>query len=67
MSIWKQKYSLPTVGNSVAFVNSTGERSKVVINGVKQGGVDVACTLIFCFRGVTNVGISSLFKISDVF
>ena len=27
---------------SVVFGNSTGTRGKVVINGVKQGGVDVA-------------------------
>ena len=34
---------------------------------VKQGGVDVALTLIFCFRGVTQEWISSVFDMSDVF
>ena len=34
---------------------------------VKQGGVDVAWTLISCFRGVTNEGISSVFEMSDIF
>ena len=29
-------------GNCVVFGNSTGKIGKVVINGVKQGGVDVA-------------------------
>ena len=67
MFIWKHKYSSPTGGNYVVFVNSTGARNKVVINGVKQGGVDVAWTLIFCFRGVTQEWILSVFKISDVF
>ena len=41
MLTWKHKYSLPTGGNSVVFGNSTGARGKVVINGVKLGGVDV--------------------------
>ena len=58
---------LPTGGNFVVFVNSTGTRGKVVINGVKLGGVDVALTVIFCFRGVTQEWISYVFKISDVF
>ena len=66
--IWKQKYSSPTGVNFVVFVNWTGARSEAVINGVKQGGgVDVAWTLIFCFRGVTHEGISSVFKIFDMF
>ena len=38
-----------------------------MINGVKQGGVDVSWTLIFCFWGVTQEWISSIFNISDVF
>ena len=42
MLTWKHKYSLQTGGNSVVFVNSTGARGNVLINGVKQGGVDVA-------------------------
>ena len=65
--IWKHKYSSPTGGNSVVFVNSTGARGKVVINGVKQGGVYVAWTLIFYFWGVTQEWISSVFNISDMF
>ena len=65
--IWKHKYSSPTGGNYVVFVNSTGGIGKEVINGVKKGGVDVAWTLVFCFQGVTQDCISSLFKISEVF
>ena len=42
MLTWKQKYYLPTGGNSVVFINSTGSRGKVVINGVKQVVVYVA-------------------------
>ena len=38
-----------------------------MINGVKQGGVDVASTLILCFWGVTHEWISYVFNISDVF
>ena len=38
MLIWKHKFSLPTGGNYVVFVNSTVARGTVVINGVKQGG-----------------------------
>ena len=41
-STWKQKYSLPSGGNCVVFGNSKDKIGKVVINGVKQGGVDVA-------------------------
>ena len=65
--IWKHKYYSPTGGNSVVFVNSIGARGKLVINGVKQGSIYVAWTLIFCFWGVTQEWISSVFKISDVF
>ena len=67
LSTWKHKYSLSTGGNSVVFGNSAGGRDKVVINGVKRGGVDVAWTLILCFRGVTQEWISSVFEMSDVF
>ena len=42
LSTWKHKYSLPSGGNCVVFGNSTCKRGKVVINGVKRGGVDVA-------------------------
>ena len=34
---------------------------------VKQGGVDVAWTLILYFRGVTQEWVSSVFEMSDVF
>ena len=34
---------------------------------VKQGGVDVAWALIFCFQGVTQEWISYVFEMSDVF
>ena len=64
---WKYKYYLPTGGNSVVFVNSTGERGKVVVNYVKRGGVNVALTLTFCVLGVTQEWISYVFKISNVF
>ena len=47
--------------------NSAGARGKVLINGVKRGGVDVACTLIFCFWGVTQEWISSIIEVSSVF
>ena len=33
---------LLTGGNSVDFVHSIGARGKVVINGINQGGIDVA-------------------------
>ena len=52
LSIWKHKYSLPSGGNCVVFGNSKGKRGKVVINGVKRGGVHMAWTLKFCFLGV---------------
>ena len=65
--IWKHKYYLATGGKYVVFGNSTGARGKIVINGVKQGGVDVAWTLIFYFWGVTQKWISSIFEMSDVF
>ena len=64
---WKHKYSLPTGGNSVVFGNSAGAIGKLLINGVKQGGVDVSWTLVFCFLGVTQEWISSTFEMSDVF
>ena len=63
----KHKYYLPTGGNSVVFGNSTGARCKVVISGVRRGGVNVAWTLILCFWGVTQEWISSVFEMSDVF
>ena len=58
---WKHTYSLPSEGKCVVFGNSTGKRGKVVINGVKRGGLVVAWTLIFCFQGVTQEWISSVF------
>ena len=67
LSTWKHKYYLPSGGECVVFGNSTGERVKVVINGVKRGGVYVAWTLIFCFWGVTQEWISSVFEMSTVF
>ena len=42
LSTWKHKYSLPSGGKCVVFGNSTSKRGKVVINGVKRGGVDEA-------------------------
>ena len=54
---------VPSGGKCVVFGNSTGKRGKIVINGVKRGGVDVALTLIFCFRGVTQEWISSVFEV----
>ena len=41
LSTWKHKYSLPSGGNCVVFGQSTGKIGKLVINGVKRGGVDV--------------------------
>ena len=38
----KTQISVPSGGKCVVFGNSTGKRGKVVINGVKQGAVDVA-------------------------
>ena len=38
-----------------------------MIIGIKRGGVDVAWTLIFCFQGVTQEWISSVFEMPDVF
>ena len=43
------------------------KRGKVVINGVKWGGVDVAWSLILCFLGVTQEWISSAFEMFTVF
>ena len=63
----KHKYSSPTGGNSVAFCNVTGAIGKVVFNGVKQGGLDVAWTLILCFWDVTHEWISSVFEVSVLF
>ena len=37
----EKKYSLPTGGNPIVFLNPTGAIGKVVINGVNRGGVDV--------------------------
>ena len=34
---------------------------------VKKGGADVAWTIIFCFQGVTQEWILSVFEMSDVF
>ena len=67
LSTWKHKYSLPSGGKCAVFGNSTGKRGKVVINGVKQGGVGVAWTLIICFWGVTQECISSVFYMFTVF
>ena len=66
MSTWKNKYSLPSGGKCVVFGTSTGKRGKAVINGVKRGGIDVSLTLIFCFWGVTQEWISSVFDVHRV-
>ena len=58
LSTWKHKYYLLSGGKCVVLGNSTGKRGKVVINGVKRGGVVVAWTLIFYFWGVTQEWIS---------
>ena len=63
LSTWKHKYYLPSGGNFVVFGNSTGKTGKVVINGVKRGGVDVAWTLILCLLGVTQEWMSYVFEI----
>ena len=67
LSTWKHKYSLPSEDKCVVFGNSTGKRGKLVINGVKRGGVDVAWTLIFCFWGLTKECISSVFEMFTLF
>ena len=67
LSTWKHKYSLPSGGKCVVFGSSTGKRGKVLINGVKRGGVDVAWTLIFYVWGVTQEYISSLLEMFTVF
>ena len=67
LSTWKHKNYLPSGDKCVVFGNSTGKKGKVVINGVKPGGVDMAWTLILCFRGVTYEWISYIFEMSDVF
>ena len=66
LSTWKHKYSLPSGGNCVVFGNSTGKIGKVVINGVKRGGVDVAWTLILCLLGVTQEFMSSVFEMFNL-
>ena len=38
-----------------------------MVNGLKQGGVDVAWTLIFCVWGVKQEWISSVSEMSTVF
>ena len=38
-----------------------------MINGVQQGGVDVAWTLILCFWGITHEWISYVFEMSVMF
>ena len=67
LSTWKHKYFLPIGGKCVVFGNSTDKRGKVVINGVKVGGVYVALTLIFCFRGVPQEWIPCVFEVFTVF
>ena len=67
LSTWKHKYYLPSGGKCVVFGNSTVKRGKVVINDVKLGSVDVSLTLIFCFRGVTQEWIPSVFEVFTVF
>ena len=62
LSTCKHKYSLPSGGNCVVIGNSTGKIGKVVINGVKRGGVDVAWTLILFILGVTQEWMSSIFE-----
>ena len=64
---WKHKYSLPSGGNCVVFGDSTGARGKLLINGVKQGGVDVAWTLILCLLDVTQDWISSVFEMFTLY
>ena len=67
LSTWKHKYYLTSEGECVVFGTAIGKRGKVVIIGVKQGGVDLSLTLIFCFRGVTQEWISSVFEVFTVF
>ena len=67
LSTCKHKYYLPSGCKCVVFGYSPGKRGKVVINGVKQGGFDVVWTLIFCFWGVTQEWISSVFEVSVLF
>ena len=62
LSAWKHKYSLPSGGNYVVFGNSTGTIGKVLINGVKGGGVDVALTLILFLLGFTKEWMPSVFE-----
>ena len=65
--ICKHKHYSPTRGNLVVVCNSTGAIGIVVFNGVKQGGVDVAWTLKFCFCGVTHEWVSSVFEVFFLF
>ena len=67
LSTWKHKYYLPSEGKCAVFGNSTGKRGKVVINGVKRGGVDVDWTLIFYFWGVAQEYILSVFEMLIMF
>ena len=65
--IWKHKYSLPTGGGLVLACKRTGVICTVVFNSFKQGGIDVAWTLWFCFRGVTHEWMSYVFEVSFLF
>ena len=58
---------MPSGGKCVVFGNTTGKRGKLVINGVKRGGVDVAWTLILWLFGVTQEWMSSVFEMFTVF
>ena len=62
LSTWKHKYSLPSGGKYVVFGNSAGKIGKVVINGVKRGGVDVVWTLILFLFGVIQEWKSYVFE-----
>ena len=48
-------------GKCVVFGTSIGKIGKVVINGIKRGGVDVVWTLILWILGVTQEWMSSVF------
>ena len=67
MSTWKHKYSLPSGGKCVVFGTSIGKIGKVVINGVKQGGVDVSGTMILCLLGVSQEWMSSVFEMFTLY
>ena len=49
------------------FGSSIGKIGKVVINGVKRGGVDVARTVILCHLGVTQEWMSSVFEMFTLY